>query len=73
MVGLGSRLRSARCATMWTRLQQHYNEQQTPVQIQSLPLTVIKQKGKSPKLRANNAITTNTMFLCLCGFGYWVR
>ena len=56
----GSKLRSARCATMWIRLQQHYKEQRTPVHIQSLSLTVKRQNGKPPKFRAKRASKAST-------------
>ena len=58
----GSRLMSARFDAMWVRLQRHYKEQNTPVQIQSLPLTAVKQNVKSPKFRAR-ASKTGTL-LC---------
>ena len=61
----GSRLRSARYATMWIRLQQHYKERNTPVQIQSLPLTAITQNGKSPKFRAKGNQIKYTVHFCV--------
>ena len=66
----GSRLRSARCATVWVRLQQHYKEQNTPVQIQSLPFTAIKQNGQSPKFRAKGKQSKYIVHLWLLLLSY---
>ena len=66
MAARGSRLRSARCATMWIRLQQHCKEQHTPSQIQPLPLTVIKAEWEITQVQGRIASKASTLFLFVC-------
>ena len=62
-LGWGSKLRSARCATIWIRLHQHCKEQMSPIEIQSLPLTAIKQNGQITQVQGKRAIKASTLFL----------